>query len=170
MVEINALKSSVLTSTELSSTTNWPVAVIEDYLNLVNNFVILSTIFQMFNNGTVTTTGAFVTITDWDIDKNKFGFTEASGEISINETGEYVLDASVLGDGATQLEVQVQLFDGSTWNTIKGGFDTGTFSAKIPGLIFSASVSQKVRLQVKHVGASVDINPGNARLTLGRRG
>lgn len=148
-------------------------AFTEDYLNIVNNFQILATTFQMLKEGSQATTDNYEPLTGWKEDKNVSGFVfdSATGEVTLPQTGdEYTIDAWVMGDGTSTIFIKLQKFDGSTWNDVPGAMGDGQISAQITTAIFKGSVGEKLRLVVRTDGASMNITDDNARFTLGRKG
>lgn len=172
MASTTALKSFEFSAEELAQF-GFPEAFVEDYLNLANNTKILSTRFQMFKDGTQSTTGSFATLTGWTQDKNEFGFVldSAAGSISIPESGEYEATVWVIGDATEQISIKLQLFDlgSSTWNDILGAEDSNTISSQFNNIIFTASTGEFIRIQIEDIGVSTDILANKARLSLGRK-
>ena len=144
-------------------------AMIRDYSLMAHNFDILSTQFQWLKLGSQAVTGAFQPITGWATDRDTGSFTvdSVTGAITIPKTGDYKLDCSVHGDAATGLTIKAQQYISGVWTDIAGSTATATQNAVIGGCLFSASVSQLVRLVV--TGGAMNIVTNAARVSIGRK-
>jgi len=166
----NTLPSRIFTTSELADM-GVESELAEDYINIASNFKILSTQYQMLKDGTQATTGTFEPLLGWVQTRNYSGFTAdiALGEITIPATGAYILDASVYADGTDGIELAAELYSGSAWAVIPAAIDGNPSSAHIHGFMFDASVSEKVRLTVKHTsGAGMNIDTNRAVFSLRR--
>lgn len=164
----NRIQSLNITAADLRKF-GLPESFIKDYSLLAHNMAILSTQFQWLKAGSQAVTGAFQPLTGWVIDRDTGSFTAnlAAGEITIPKTGDYQLDCFVQGDAATGITIKAQLYDGTLWNDIAGSSAVATQHAVISGCLFTASVSQKVRIVV--TGGAMNITSGNARVSIGRK-
>lgn len=164
------LPTSLLSADELRRS-KFPEAFITDYLNIASNLAILSTQFQWLKAGTQATTASFEPLTGFTTDRNTGGFTldSATGEITIPETGDYKLDCQVYGSASTGLEIKAQLYRSGAWTDMPGAVSNAASHVAINGYLFSASVSQKVRIVIKDTGGTMDIVTDAARITIGRK-
>lgn len=167
--------AKALTTQNLSAlllrNSQFPEDFVQDYMNVAINFNIISTQFQALKNGVQATTGAYAPLIGWTQDRNVggFNFDPATGELTIQATGDYVLDVVVKGSAATGIEIKAQQYDGSVWADLAGAFGAGTSVAVINGLQISTSLSYKLRIVVKDTGGSVNIVTNAARLSVQRK-
>jgi hypothetical protein len=165
------LTTQNLSSAFLASETQWPQSVVQDYMNIAQNFNILSTQFQALKADTQTTSPAFEPIIGWTVERNIGGavFDSATGEWTCNATGDYVVDAMARGDAPTGIELQLQVYNGSAWSDVSGAISTGSQQAQISSMQVSLSLSYKLRLVVADTGTPVDITTNNARFSIQRK-
>jgi len=166
----NTLPSRIFTVSELAAM-EVPTEFAEDYINIAANFKILCTQYQCLKDDTQATTGTMEPLIGWVQERNYSGFTDdfALGEITIPATGVYSLDAYVYADGTDGIEIAAELYLDSVWTQMDGTLCGNPSSANINGFIFNASVSEKIRLTVRHTsGAGMNIDANRARMSLRR--
>ncbi len=168
MASVKALKNKFLSISELLAM-NIPPGFCEDYLYVAQNFSILGTQFQALKLGTQATTGVFSPLIGWTQERNIGGFSFSNGEITVPETGEYLIDVAVYGDSNTGLEAKLEFYNGTVWADIAGAIDGNPSSAHINGFLVSASLSYKLRVSIRDTGGAMNIDANRARITVGRR-
>jgi hypothetical protein len=164
----NRIQNLSITAADLRRS-GMPESFIKDYSLMAGNFALLSTQFQWLKLGSQAVTGAFQPLAGWSTDRDTGSFTvdSATGQITIPKTGDYKIDAFVQGDAATGITMKAQLYDGTSWGDIAGATAIATQHAVISGCLFSASVSQLVRLVV--TGGAMNIVTNAARVSIGRK-
>lgn len=143
--------------------------MVKDYSLIAHNFNILSTQFQWLKSGSQAVTGAFQPLTGWvsDRDTGAFRTDQAAGTITIPKTGDYQLDCFVQGDAATGITIKAQKYDGASWTDIPGAIAIATQHAVISGCLFTAAVSELIRVVI--TGGAMNIATNKARITIGRK-